>query len=76
MYILATILSAALGLLFIWAYHKLFKGEDQHLFARQASHQLPTPRFGGGAVLLAIFITIFRLVLNRFFNQKFRNKSQ
>ena len=58
MYILATILSAALGLLFIWAYHKLFKGEDQHLFARQASHQLPTPRFGGGAVLLAIFITI------------------
>ncbi|XAT60436.1 UDP-phosphate N-acetylglucosaminyl 1-phosphate transferase [Rhodobacteraceae bacterium Araon29] len=58
MYVLATILSMGIGLFFIWAYHTLFKGEDRHLFAPQASHQLPTPRLGGSAVLLAIFITI------------------
>ena len=58
MYVLATILSMGIGLFFIWAYHTLFKGEDRHLFAPQASHQLPTPRLGGSAVLLAVFITI------------------
>ena len=58
MYVFATILSVTLGLLFIWAYHAFFKGEDRHLFAPQASHQSPTPRLGGSAVLLAIFVTI------------------
>ena len=58
MYILVTILSVILGLLFIWAYHALFNGVDRHLLAPQSSHQLPTPRFGGSAVLLAIFISI------------------
>ena len=58
MYILVSILSATLGLMFIWAFCALFNGEDRHLLAPQASHQLPTPRFGGVAVLLAIFISI------------------
>ena len=58
MYILATVLSVAIGLFIIWVYQAFFNGEDRHLAAPQASHQSPTPRFGGSAVLLAIFITI------------------
>ena len=58
MYVLATFLSASIGLSIIWAYHAFFNGEDRNLLAPQASHQTPTPRFGGSAVLLAIFITI------------------
>ena len=58
MYVLATFLSASIGLSIIWAYHAVFNGEDRNLLAPQASHQTPTPRFGGSAVLLAIFITI------------------